>query len=249
MELLRYYAMVVRAAFSHSLTVTQDIIFAGILVVGAAVWLVPHWPMIPDLTPWLPILSGSKIAAIAFGSIIAIRLLLAPYWIDKEAKKKITEFSKQSKIELSPAIIDEQEELHPAKYIQVSVHAVGNLPGCQIVLMEVSKIENAKSTLVYSQPLNAGWSGIGERSVDINDDQTLRANLFSVSYVAGYNGYGLMPQTFHRDRALHQAVNPPGVYELTIHASSKMSPPETKKFLLHWGGTLNGVQFWEPPPS
>ena len=160
---------------------------------------------------------------------------------DKTAKPTASEG-----IELSPAIVEAHDGLHPAKYIQVSVRAVGNLLGCQTVLESVSRIDGTTSTVVYNQPLNAGWSGTPGNARDINEGQVARANLFSVSYIAGLNGYALIPQTVHQDRALHQAVNPIGLYELTVQASAKTSRPATKKFRLRWSGALKDVSFWEP---
>ena len=83
MEPLRYYCLVVRTAFTHSLSVTQDVLFVAILCVGAAIWLAPTFHMTIDLTSWASALSGWAVAAITFGSIIGLRLLLASYWIWK----------------------------------------------------------------------------------------------------------------------------------------------------------------------
>lgn len=74
-----YYMLVVRTAWHHSLSRTQDALFCAFLVVGLVAWLGQHFgysAMIPDITGW-------HIAAITFGAIILSRLLLAPYWIYK----------------------------------------------------------------------------------------------------------------------------------------------------------------------
>jgi hypothetical protein len=82
MELLRYYALVLRTAFTRSLSLAQDIIFGAIILVGCAIWLVPQ--MSAQLTTWATALNGWAIAATVLASIIAIRLLLSPYWIYQE---------------------------------------------------------------------------------------------------------------------------------------------------------------------
>jgi hypothetical protein len=89
MGVFRFYILVVRTAFSHSLSVAQDIIFGAILLVGGGVWVAPHVGIVTDYTPWLNALSGWKIAAATFGSIVLSRLFLAPYWLWKEQKDKV----------------------------------------------------------------------------------------------------------------------------------------------------------------
>ena len=89
MGVLRYYGLVLRAAFTHSLSIAQDIIFGAILVVGLAAVVARRVGMRLDLTPWLTALGGWGIAAIVFGSIILVRLLLAPYWIWKEQRVRL----------------------------------------------------------------------------------------------------------------------------------------------------------------
>jgi hypothetical protein len=78
---LRYYWLVVRTAFSHSLSVAQDVLFLCIIGVGAAIWLAPKLSVTVDLPAWASALNGWAIAAVTLGTIFAIRLVLAPYWI------------------------------------------------------------------------------------------------------------------------------------------------------------------------
>lgn len=149
------------------------------------------------------------------------------------------------RIELSAAVVGAQEGMFPAKYIQVAVHARGNLLGCQVTLNEVAKVTGNAIAVVYSQPLHAGWSGTSETVVDVNDGQELRANLFSVSMDLNLQRYALIPQTRHRDEALRLAVTAPGFYRLTVLASSKTSAPEKKTFMLRWRGSFDDVEFRE----
>ena len=77
MLLLKFYYLAFREAFRHSLDITQAIIFVALAVGGLiAARNRTVKPIIDSLD-----LGGYQIAAIAFGSIIAIRLVLAPYWL------------------------------------------------------------------------------------------------------------------------------------------------------------------------
>ncbi len=92
MGIVRYYMRVLRVAFGHSLSTTQDCIFGAILLVGAVIFFVPRLGMPIDVhswSEWLSALSGWKIASVAFGTIIAIRLICAPYWMHCELDYKL----------------------------------------------------------------------------------------------------------------------------------------------------------------
>jgi hypothetical protein len=73
--------MVLRETFRHSLDIAQAVIFVALALGGFIAARNPaSKPMIDALD-----LGGWQIAAIVFGSILAIRLLLAPYWLWKAA--------------------------------------------------------------------------------------------------------------------------------------------------------------------
>ncbi|MFL6689846.1 MAG: hypothetical protein ACJ8IR_06630 [Alphaproteobacteria bacterium] len=78
MELLRFYWDVVKLALRHSLDQTQYILIVILLLVGAGGYFVPK------LANWETIVTGSQAALTVLGSIVAARLLLAPYWLYKE---------------------------------------------------------------------------------------------------------------------------------------------------------------------
>ena len=81
MEFLRFYGRVFREAFRHSLDIAQSVIFVLLVVTGLVVARNPGLkPMIDALD-----LSGAWVAIIVMGSIISIRLILAPYWLWKAA--------------------------------------------------------------------------------------------------------------------------------------------------------------------
>src|SRR5579862_9056747 len=80
MGLIRFYGLVLREAFRHSLDIAQAVIFVILVLAGFIAARNPaSKPMIDTLD-----LTGWKIAAIVFGGIIIIRLALAPYWLWRE---------------------------------------------------------------------------------------------------------------------------------------------------------------------
>jgi hypothetical protein len=84
MGVIRFYWLVAREAYRHSLDIAQAVIFVALMLGGVVVAFNPSLkPMIESLD-----LGGWKIAALVFGSIILIRLLLAPYWLWKAAESR-----------------------------------------------------------------------------------------------------------------------------------------------------------------
>jgi hypothetical protein len=85
MGLIRFYGSVLREALRHSLDIAQAAIFFIFLLAGLIAARNPaSKPIIESLD-----LSGWKIAAIVFGSIIFIRLVLAPYWLWRERVRTV----------------------------------------------------------------------------------------------------------------------------------------------------------------
>jgi len=86
MGLIRFYSLILREAFRHSLDIAQAIIFVALAVGGfIAAYIPASKPMIAAID-----LGGWKIVAIVFGSIILIRLILAPYWLWAAAERQNT---------------------------------------------------------------------------------------------------------------------------------------------------------------
>jgi hypothetical protein len=75
MELLRFYGGIIKLAFSHSVSLAQGVVFIAFIVVGIASRFAPNAVM--NVGTW-------QVAALVFGSIVLIRLLLAPYWMAQE---------------------------------------------------------------------------------------------------------------------------------------------------------------------
>lgn len=85
MELVRFYWLVVREAFRHSLDIAQAVIF---VVIGFGGFIVARNPAMKPMIDSLD-LGGWQIAAIVFGSIVAVRLVLAPYWLWRRVKAQV----------------------------------------------------------------------------------------------------------------------------------------------------------------
>ena len=69
-----YLWLVIKTASRHSLHATHSIILALIILAGLVTSVVPQVEVLVDLHGW-------HVGAAVLGGIIAVRLLLAPYWI------------------------------------------------------------------------------------------------------------------------------------------------------------------------
>jgi hypothetical protein len=81
-EFLRFYWAVLVAAFTHSIELAHAVIFILLIAFGvASTWFpglrLPYlgWKVTPDH------LHGWQAAALVFGAIVVIRLILAPFWV------------------------------------------------------------------------------------------------------------------------------------------------------------------------
>jgi hypothetical protein len=76
-KMLRYYLLVLKTAFVHLIDYAQAIIFVVLIIAGVAASCVPSLKMQIEWTGW-------QVAALILGSVIALRLVLAPFWIWQE---------------------------------------------------------------------------------------------------------------------------------------------------------------------
>jgi hypothetical protein len=74
---LGYLWLVLKTAWRHSFHAAHSLLLALIIGVGLVTWLAPQVEVMVDLHGW-------QVATVVLSSIIAVRLLLAPYWIWKE---------------------------------------------------------------------------------------------------------------------------------------------------------------------
>ena len=107
-----YYLRVLRLAISHALDITQAAIFLLAIVLGAAALFLPAVKNNIDSFN----VSGPFVGAVVLIFIIAIRLLLAPYWIHQE---EIAEQSKARKL------LSDISEDRPFAYVNLHCDAGG----------------------------------------------------------------------------------------------------------------------------
>jgi hypothetical protein len=113
MGFLGYYAKVLRVAFTHSLDIAQSIIFAFLIIIGVAPYLLQGFGVTLDLTRWATALTGWQVATGVFGTIILIRLILAPYWIHKELHQQIEPSGRKREIRIALAnFMEEGQQLN-----------------------------------------------------------------------------------------------------------------------------------------
>ena len=74
---LAYSLLVLRTAWRHSFHAAHSVILALIIAAGLLTRFVPRVEVMVDLHGW-------QVATAVLGGIIAVRILLAPYWIWKE---------------------------------------------------------------------------------------------------------------------------------------------------------------------
>jgi hypothetical protein len=80
----QYLKIVASLALRKSLDAAQTVVFIGLIAVGIFAAVVPKW-----IAPQLPDMSGWVAAAFTLGSIVAFRLVAAPYWIWREQNRQL----------------------------------------------------------------------------------------------------------------------------------------------------------------
>jgi hypothetical protein len=84
MDFVRFYVSVIREAFRHSVDLAQAFIFIILIVAGSIAAGNPKAKLMLEHLE----LGGWKTAALVLGGIIGIRLIMAPYWLWKEAASR-----------------------------------------------------------------------------------------------------------------------------------------------------------------
>ena len=105
-DFFRYWGLVLWTAFRHSSSLAQNVVFGLLIMVWLIAWFVP--PVKAALTKAGIDVASGEVAAIVFGSIIAIRLLLAPYWLYQEQAASIARLKRQLQSRLTKRQIREQ---------------------------------------------------------------------------------------------------------------------------------------------
>ena len=85
---LSYLWLVIRTAWRHSFHAAHSVILALIILAGTVTYFVPQFEVMVDLHGW-------QVATFVLGSIIAVRILLAPYWIWKSDQHRLATLGNQ----------------------------------------------------------------------------------------------------------------------------------------------------------
>jgi uncharacterized membrane protein len=85
---LTYLSLLIKTACRHSLHAAHGIILVLIILAGAVTYFVPRVEVMVDLHGW-------QVAAAVLGGIVAVRLVLAPYWIWKDDQGRLTALNDQ----------------------------------------------------------------------------------------------------------------------------------------------------------
>jgi hypothetical protein len=77
-----YVWLVIKTAWRHSFHATHSILLCLIIVAGLVTYFVPTGEVMVDLHGW-------QIATLVLGSVVSVRLLLAPFWIWKDDQNRL----------------------------------------------------------------------------------------------------------------------------------------------------------------
>jgi hypothetical protein len=151
---------VLATAFSQSLDLAQATIFVIIILAGATAYFFPAAKMTTDLSGW-------EVGAIVFGLIIAVRLLLSPYWIWKEDQDAISDAKKR--IHELQAKLDDRERRKNIRIALSGFHQDGMalMSRCENQIIDPPPTADAKS-----------WA---------KDVETFLRNNLNESYVSRFN--------------------------------------------------------------
>jgi hypothetical protein len=248
MGLWGYWRAVLHMAWRHSLDHTQYVLFGLLLLTGAVSWALPGVPMIVNFLGLSFDVSGWQAASVTFGSIIIIRLFMAPFWLYKVQAEKADDLS----FRLAPKIrlfLEEPENgVHRflcsdgsvSKYVQFTVTAASDvaLEGCQARLEKVERLDsdgNPTSQLA-EEHIHCGWSNWPVVALDIHPRVRHRANLFHAN--SGRKD-ALSVDTVPLKILLPTEIQKFGDYRISVNVTAKGTPTCNAIFKFHWGGFDN----------
>lgn len=179
---VRYYCRVMSVAFSHSASAAQTVIFGTIILLGGSIWLLPRFAVDLHLADWVSTVSGWKVAAATFGSIVGIRLLLAPFWIHRETERSLernnsvaaaqnrhTEAIKAQTEEMRLAREQKEQKSNPiSQYMQVKQKAA----------LDAAMQRNKANTLAYALRIEFGTGDDYDRIEHFDKTSVLRRFMY-----------------------------------------------------------------------
>jgi hypothetical protein len=80
---LTYLSLIFRTAWRHSFHAAHSVILVLIILAGLVTYFVPRAEVMVDPHGW-------RVAIAVLGAIISVRLLLAPYWIWRDDKSRLS---------------------------------------------------------------------------------------------------------------------------------------------------------------
>jgi hypothetical protein len=234
-------------AFSHSLSIAQDVIFATVIVLGFIVYLAPGPHMGIDFGQWSLAMSAWQIAAIVAAIIFGLRLILAPYWIYQEQQATIVAQRAQLEsqtdhqntqhraieIEFKPIEPFLRKRRFPAGNSRFEAYVkIGNIGNGFIseLVTSITEIRPEPASYIYTtlhpeERLQKGEHKYvlvaGFNELPLNDGQTLYNELVTFAFATG--GYAGRPAT----------IKPPPQHApalITIEAAALECAPERKQF-------------------
>jgi hypothetical protein len=211
MEFFRYVWRIATVAFSHSLSIAQDVIFATVIALGFIVYLAPGPHMGIDFGQWSLAMSAWQIAAIVAAIIFGLRLILAPYWIYQEQQATIvaqrTQLESQTthqntqhraiEIEFQPIEPFLRKRTFPAgnsrfeAYVKIKNCGNGFISELVISIVEISPqpADNIYTILTPQDRLSRGEFKYvlvaGFNELPLNDGQALYNDLVTFAFATG----------------------------------------------------------------
>lgn len=165
MNILNYYGRVIRIAGSKSLGMSKNILFIGFLVGGLVLAGLTEFGLIGDTAGWMAQITGWRIAISVVASVVAIRLILAPYWLHVETEQSyapladlVTRHPRTLSIEYSNALSVPDN----AKSIQYSVIIKNDTPDQSIhdVHLRATRSAFAAQVIAVAHGIHRPWERI-----------------------------------------------------------------------------------------
>jgi len=239
-----YWGAVARTAWRHSLDQTQYILFGLLAFTGLIGWLLPGVPMIMNSLGWTFDVTGWQAATFTFGTIILIRLFLAPYWLHEAQQKDVAELQSRLTPKIRVFLEAPENGIHhfPAtdgslfKYVQFTVTPASDvvLAGCEARLENVERLNlDGTTTQLAEEHIHCGWSNHPSISLDIHPRVQHRVNMFHTNE---RRPDFLDVDTVPKKILLPTEIQVFGDYRISVNVTAKETPTYNAVFMFHWGG-------------
>jgi hypothetical protein len=201
MGFVTYWLKVIRVALSHTLDLTQTVLFLLVLLAGAIGYFNP------SAAPWLAATSGWTFTLVVLSGVILVRLVLAPYWIDKDKDASIAALRPQT----SPSF--DSYSLDPVPLVMASFlmcdevpdTKTGGHPRAHLMFVSLANAIRNGEVLIFGQKnrvlakmtYNATFGNMG---IAADIPEITGKTLVSRQELCRYGqSHGLQPQFLKRD--------------------------------------------------